>query len=83
MFMGADLVCFMAYDIRGRIPEQLNEDIAFRIGRSYAEFLKPKQVVVGRDVRLSSESLCDALSHGLMESGINVFDIGLCGTEEV
>jgi phosphomannomutase len=81
--MGADLVCFMAYDIRGRIPDQLNEDIAFRIGRSYAEFLKPKQIVVGRDVRLSSESLCDALSQGLMESGVNVLDIGLCGTEEV
>ena len=81
--MGADLVCFMAYDIRGRIPDQLNEDIAFRIGRSYAEFLKPKQIVVGRDVRISSESLCDALSHGLMESGLNVFDIGLCGTEEI
>ena len=81
--MGADLVCFMAYDIRGRIPDQLNEDIAFRIGRSYAEFLKPEQIVVGRDVRLSSESLCNALSQGLMESGVNVFDIGLCGTEEV
>ncbi len=81
--MGADLVCFMAYDIRGRIPDQLNEAIAFRIGRSYAEFLKPEQVVVGRDVRLSSESICDALSQGLMESGVNVFDIGLCGTEEV
>ncbi len=81
--MGADLVCFMAYDIRGRIPDQLNEDIALRIGRSYAEFLKPKQIVVGRDVRLSSESLCDALSQGLMESGVNVLDIGLCGTEEV
>ena len=81
--MDADLVCFMAYDIRGRIPDQLNEDIAFRIGRGYAEFLKPEQVVVGRDVRLSSKSLCDALSHGLMESGVNVFDIGLCGTEEV
>ncbi|MDL1958960.1 MAG: phosphomannomutase [Deltaproteobacteria bacterium] len=81
--MGGDLVCFMAYDIRGRIPDQLNEAIAFRIGRSYAEFLKPEQVVVGRDVRLSSESICDALSQGLMESGVNVFDIGLCGTEEV
>jgi phosphomannomutase len=81
--MGADLACFMAYDIRGRIPDQLNEAIAFRIGRSYAEFLKPEQVVVGRDVRLSSESICDALSQGLMESGVNVFDIGLCGTEEV
>ncbi|OPL17164.1 MAG: phosphomannomutase [delta proteobacterium ML8_D] len=81
--MAADLECFMAYDIRGRIPDQLNEDIAFKIGRSYAEFLSPRQVVIGRDVRLSSESLCDALTHGLMKSGVNVFDIGLCGTEEV
>jgi len=81
--MAADLECFMAYDIRGRIPDQLNKDIAFKIGRSYAEFLSPRQVVIGRDVRLSSESLCDALNHGLMKSGVNVFDIGLCGTEEV
>jgi phosphomannomutase/phosphomannomutase/phosphoglucomutase len=81
--MGADLNCFMAYDIRGRIPDQLNEEIAFRIAKGYAEFLKPKQVVIGRDIRLSSISLCDALSKGLMESGVNVFDIGLCGTEEI
>ena len=81
--MGADLTCFMAYDIRGRIPDQLNEEIAFRIAQGYAEFLKPKQVVIGRDIRLSSCSLCDALSKGLMESGVNVFDIGLCGTEEI
>jgi phosphomannomutase/phosphomannomutase/phosphoglucomutase len=75
--------CFKAYDIRGRLPDELNEDIAWRIGRAYAEFLKPRRVVVGRDVRLSSEALCRALARGLTDGGADVFDIGLCGTEEV
>jgi len=75
--------CFKAYDVRGRIPDQLNEDIAYRIGRAYAEFLQPKTVVVGYDIRLSSQSICGALSNGLMDSGVNVFNIGLCGTEEI
>jgi phosphomannomutase/phosphomannomutase/phosphoglucomutase len=78
-----DLDCFKAYDIRGRIPDELNEDIAYRIGRAYAEFLKPAKVVVGRDVRLTSESLCLSLSAGLTDGGSDVFDIGLCGTEEI
>ena len=77
------LSCFKAYDIRGRLPDQLNEDIAWRIGRAYAEFLQPRQVVVGRDVRLSSDSLVAALSKGLCDAGCDVLDIGLCGTEEV
>lgn len=75
--------CFKAYDIRGRLPDQLNEDIAQRIGRAYAEYLQPRQVVVGRDVRLSSESLCNALTEGLCQGGVDVLDIGLCGTEEI
>jgi len=75
--------CFKAYDVRGRIPDQLNEDIAYRIGRAYAAFLQPKTVVVGYDIRLSSQSICGALSNGLMDSGVNVFNIGLCGTEEI
>ena len=79
----SELNCFKAYDIRGRIPDELNEDVAYRIGRAYAEFLHPKQVIVGRDVRLSSESLCAALSHGVTQGGADVLDIGLCGTEEV
>jgi len=79
----SEMNCFKAYDIRGRIPDELNEDVAYRIGRAYAEFLHPKQVIVGRDVRLSSESLCAALSHGLTQGGADVLDIGLCGTEEV
>ena len=65
--------CFKAYDVRGRIPDQLNEDIAYRIGRAYAAFLQPKTVVVGYDIRLSSQSICGALSNGLMDSGVNVF----------
>jgi phosphomannomutase/phosphomannomutase/phosphoglucomutase len=77
------LTCFKAYDIRGRLPDELNEDIAYRIGRAYAEILQPARVVVGRDVRLSSDALCRALSSGLNDGGADVFDIGLCGTEEV
>ena len=74
---------FKAYDVRGRLPDQLNEDIAWRIGRAYAEELKPGKIVVGQDVRESSKSLSDALIKGLTEGGVDVLDIGLCGTEEV
>lgn len=75
--------CFKAYDVRGRLPDELNEEIAYRIGRGYAEFVKPKKVVVGRDIRLSSAQLRDAVSKGLTDSGVDVYDIGLCGTEGV
>jgi len=78
-----NLICFKAYDIRGRLPDELNEDIAWRIGRAYAEFLRPQKVVVGRDVRHSSAGLSEALCRGLTEGGADVHDIGLCGTEEV
>ncbi|MBL4584319.1 MAG: phosphomannomutase CpsG [Pseudomonadales bacterium] len=81
--MSNELTCFKAYDIRGRVPDQLNEDIAYRIGRAYAQFLKPKKVIVGHDIRLTSVSICDALVKGLMDSGVDVYDIGECGTEEV
>jgi phosphomannomutase len=74
---------FKAYDLRGRIPSELNEDVAYRVGRAYAEFVKPKKVIVGRDIRLSSELLCKALEQGLLDSGVDVHDIGLCGTEVV
>ena len=78
-----EITCFKAYDVRGRVPDQLNEDIARRIGRAFAEVVKPKQVVVGHDIRLSSESIKGALAQGLMEQGVDVYDIGLCGTEEI
>ncbi|CNC80649.1 phosphomannomutase CpsG [Yersinia pseudotuberculosis] len=77
------LTCFKAYDIRGRLGDELNEDIAYRIGRAYGEFAKPKKVVVGGDVRLTSESLKLALSQGLQDAGTDVLDIGLSGTEEI
>lgn len=77
------LSCFKAYDIRGQIGDELNEDIAYRIGRAFGEYLKPKDVVVGADVRLTSETLKNALSKGLMDAGVNVLDIGLSGTEEI
>lgn len=74
---------FKAYDYRARIPGELNPAVAYRIGRAYAEFLKPQRVVVGRDIRLSSDELCEALTRGLLDSGVDVYDIGLCGTEGV
>ncbi|MGH8156494.1 MAG: phosphomannomutase [Rhodanobacter sp.] len=77
------LKCFKAYDIRGRVPDDLNEDIAYRIGRAYAEILKPRDVVVGYDVRLDSPMLAAALTRGINDAGSAVIDIGLCGTEEV
>jgi phosphomannomutase len=77
------LTAFKAYDVRGRIPTELNETLAYQIGQAYAAFLKPKNVCVGRDIRLSSEQLCTALVRGLTDSGVNVSDIGLCGTEGV
>ena len=78
-----ELTCFKAYDVRGRIPDELNADIARRIGRAYAEVVKPRTVVVGHDIRLSSREICDALTEGLLESGVDVLDIGQCGTEEI
>ncbi len=77
------LSCFKAYDIRGRIPSELNEDLAYRIGQSYAAFVRPGTVAVGRDIRASSATLSAALMRGLNDSGVNVADIGLCGTEGV
>jgi phosphomannomutase len=75
--------CFKAYDVRGRIPDELNEDIAYRIGRAYASFVAPAKVIVGHDIRLTSESISEALVNGLRDSGVNVQHIGTCGTEEV
>src|SRR5664279_1598899 len=77
------LSCFKAYDIRGRIPGELNETLAYQIGQSYAGFVKPGTVAVGRDIRATSATLSAALIRGLTDSGVNVSDIGLCGTEGV
>ena len=77
------LTAFKAYDVRGRIPDELDETLAYQIGQAYAAFVRPKHVCVGRDIRLSSAQLCTALVRGLTDSGVNVSDIGLCGTEGV
>lgn len=77
------LTCFKAYDIRGQLGAELNEEIAYRIGRAYAQFLDAKKVVIGGDMRLSSEPLKQALANGLMDAGCDVIDLGMTGTEEV
>ena len=79
----SEITCFKAYDVRGRVPDQLNEDIARRIGRAYAEVIKPRQVVVGHDIRLTSQAIKAAVTQGLQEQGVDVYDIGQCGTEEI
>lgn len=77
------LTAFKAYDVRGRMPEELNERLARDIGRAYAAFVKPGRVAVGYDIRLSSPALAQALKEGLKDGGSDVLDIGLCGTEGV
>ncbi len=75
--------CFKAYDIRGRIPDDLNVDLARRIAYAYAQVLKPNKVAVGRDIRLSSVEITQAVIEGLRLAGVDVYDIGMCGTENV
>lgn len=77
------LTCFKAYDIRGKLGTELNEDIAYKIGRAYGQIYQPKTVVIGADVRLTSESLKQATIQGLNDAGVNVLDLGMTGTEEV
>lgn len=77
------LTCFKAYDIRGKLGAELNADIVYRIGRAYAAYLKPKSVVVGGDVRLTSNELKQAFANGVLDEGADVIDIGMCGTEEI
>ncbi|WP_343116257.1 phosphomannomutase [Ostreiculturibacter nitratireducens] len=77
------LNCFKAYDIRGRAGIELDEGVAFRIGRAFARALGASPVVIGRDPRLSSPALAAALAEGLVAEGSDVLDLGLCGTEEV
>ncbi|WP_224814272.1 phosphomannomutase [Hasllibacter sp. MH4015] len=76
------LTCFKAYDIRGRLDEDLTEANAYRIGRAFAEVMGADRVVIGRDVRPSSEGLARAIADGLMAAGVEVLDLGLSGTEE-
>jgi len=75
--------CFKAYDIRGRVPDELNEDVAYRLGRAFARAVGEGAVVVGYDIRRDSPAFAEAVARGLCDEGRDVIDIGLCGTEEV
>ena len=75
--------CFKAYDIRGRVPDELNPGLAYQIGRAYSAVMGVKKVAVGHDIRLSSPEIVRALTAGLVESGTDVLHLGLCGTEEI
>lgn len=75
--------CFKAYDIRGRVPDELNEDIAYRLGRAFARTVGEGVVAVGYDIRRDSPAFAEAIVRGLNDEGRDVVDIGLCGTEEV
>lgn len=77
------LSCFKAYDVRGRVPVELNENIVRCIGRATAQFLGARKLIVGYDIRLSSPVLAAALADGAREAGADVTDIGQCGSEEV
>ncbi|MFA7288317.1 MAG: phosphomannomutase [Melioribacteraceae bacterium] len=74
---------FKAYDIRGKVPSELNKELAYKVGRTYANYLKAKKVVIGYDVRKSSIELANALADGLTDAGADVTDLGLCGTEMI
>ncbi|MGI6093680.1 MAG: phosphomannomutase, partial [Negativicutes bacterium] len=74
---------FKAYDIRGKVPDELNEELAYRVGRAYVEIFKAKKVAVGRDIRLTGAAIRAALVKGLTEGGCDVVDIGICGTEMI
>ena len=75
--------CFTAYDIRGRVPDELDETIAARIGCSFAQQFGMKKVVIGHDMRLSSRPIAEAMSVAMNRQGVDIVDIGLCGTEEI
>ncbi|BCN92720.1 phosphohexose mutases [Thiomicrorhabdus immobilis] len=77
------LSAFKAYDIRGIVPQDLNEDLAYKIGRAFASEFQPKNIVIGHDIRLESPGLSNALCNGLLDSGVDIIHLGLCGTEEV
>ena len=78
-----NLNAFKAYDIRGRIPEEINEPLAYDIARAYYALVKPRRVAVGYDIRLTSPHIAAALRRGLTDCGADAIDIGLCGTEAV
>ena len=79
----SSLDCFKAYDIRGKVPDDLDEDLAYRIGQAFTAQFSPKKIAIGHDIRLSGPGLSQALAKGFMDAGVDVIDLGLCGTEEI
>ena len=77
------LPCFKAYDIRGKLGEDMNENIAYRIGRATVQVLKAKTVVLGFDARATSPILARSVVNGICDAGADVLELGLTGTEEV
>ncbi len=74
---------FKAYDIRGKVPSELNEELAYKVGRAFAKQQNAKKVLIGRDVRESSPAISKALANGLTDAGCDVVDLELCGTEMI
>ena len=83
MTFGTNLTCFKAYDVRGKLDDELNENIAYRIGCAIAQSQKAKTVAVGFDARATSPDLAQAVVRGICDTGADVLDIGLAGTEEM
>ena len=81
--MNDHLACFKAYDIRGRVPDELDGLLAFHIGQAFAASFKPRKMAIGHDIRLSGPALAGALADGFLAAGVDVVDLGLCGTEEI
>ncbi len=81
--LGSKPACFKAYDVRGRVPDELDEDLAARIGMAATRAIGAGRWAVGRDCRLTSPALAAAVTEGLRAGGADVLDIGLCGTEQV
>ena len=74
---------FKAYDVRGVYPTEVNEELAYRVGRIFSAMFAAETVVVGHDIRLSGRAIVDALTEGLRHGGTKVIDIGQCGTEMI
>jgi phosphomannomutase len=81
--MGKFLPAFKAYDVRGIVPSELNPDLAYDIGRAYADEIKPKTVCIGHDIRLSGPGLSASLAQAFNDAGVDVVDLGMVGTEMV
>jgi phosphomannomutase len=81
--MGQYLACFKAYDVRGKVPSELNPEIAYRIGRAFADETNANRVCIGYDIRLTGPELYESLARGLTDAGVDVVHLGMIGTEMV